>query len=462
MIDISQKNKIKLKDKKITVIGLGISGSESAKLANHLGAKVYASDIGNDTKTHYNAMSLMQNHHIPVETGIHSERIYDADLWIISPGIPKDSKIILKAQSKNIPIVGEIEFASWYTKATIIAITGSNGKTTTSNLLYEMFRYHKKNTTMAGNMGIPFSERVLNEIKKPKNNIIYILEISSFQMEFIKHFSPSIVIYTNITPDHLDRHKSMEEYINMKMMAVKNLKPDGFIVYNSDDSQLSQSISAFSKQLKPYSIIKNDTLFFIKKNLIFGPSKKLVIAKEDLSLSGKHNLYNFLAAATTSVLMKIPINHIIKIMKEFNGVEHRLEYVDQINGVEFINDSKATNINSVIVAIEAFLKPIVLILGGYNKGANFRLLLPHIKSNNVKSIISYGDAGEHINTVLGDAVRSVLVSDLNSAVKRALSEATPGDIVLLSPGCASYDQFENFEERGNFFKECIKKVELPC
>ncbi|MFL2983550.1 MAG: UDP-N-acetylmuramoyl-L-alanine--D-glutamate ligase [Candidatus Neomarinimicrobiota bacterium] len=462
MIDISQKNKIILKDKKVVIVGLGLSGSEAAKLANYLGAKVFATDNGVKKAIHHNAMNLMHKYHIPVETGIHSERIYDADLWVVSPGIPKKSKVILRAKNKKIPIVSEVEFASWFTKSSIIAITGSNGKTTTSSILYEMLKTHEKNTVLAGNMGIPLSKRVLNEILKPKNNVIYVLEISSFQMEFIKHFSPKIVIYTNISPDHLDRHKTMQEYINIKMMTAKNLKSDGFIVFNLDDKELRKSISANPKQLIPYSILKKDTLFYINDNIIFGPLNKRLMKVKEVSLNGQHNLYNFLAAATCSILLNIPMNQIIKTMKKFNGIEHRLEYVGKFNNIKYINDSKATNINSVIVALEAFQDPLILILGGYNKGTNFRLLLPHIKSNNVKYIIAYGDAGEHINTVLGDAVRSRRVSDLNSAVKLAQSKAAPGDIVLLSPGCASYDQFENFEERGNYFKKFVKNVESAC
>ena len=459
MINVDSKEKIDLKDKRISVIGLGLSGTEAAKLANHLGARVFASDPGNGERVYSHAMDLMHSHHIASETGIHSDKIYDADLWIISPGVPKNSHIVKKAQDKNIPIVGEIEFASWFTNAPIIAVTGSNGKTTTSYILSDMLKSNAVHSVLAGNMGIPFSERVLSEIKEPKNGITYILEISSFQMEFVKHFSPNIIIYTNISPDHLDRHKSMEEYVKMKMAAMTNLKPNDQIIFNIDDKILSETIPTNSNQVQPFSIINKDNLFYLHENNIFGPSQNKLMTLEELGIPGKHNLYNFLAAATCSHLMGIPENHIIETMKKFKGVEHRLEHVALFNNIEFINDSKATNIQSVIVAIEAFKKPIILILGGYNKGANFRLLLPHIKSSHVRDVISYGEAGGHINTALGDAVRSVQVTDLNSAVKKAQSMATPGDIVLLSPGCASFDEFPNFEIRGNYFKSMINNME---
>ena len=455
MIDISKKEEIDIRDKRVSVLGLGLSGTEAAKLANHLGARVFASDSSTGEMVYSHSMELMHSHHIASETGIHSDKIYDADLWVISPGISKNSDIVKRASQIGIPVVSEIEFASWYTKASIIAVTGSNGKTTTCHMLSNMCNTDQTKSIMAGNMGIPFSERILNEIKNPKENILYILEISSFQMEFINHFSPHILIYTNISPDHLDRHRSMEEYISMKLNAAKNIKGDGSIIYNIDDVQLDTALSQIPKTKVHFSLESNEVLFNINGNSIIGPSDEKLINLDEVNIPGKHNLYNFLAAATCSHLLGISQDRIAKSMKTFKGVEHRLEHVALINDVEFINDSKATNIDSVIVAINTFKKPLVLILGGYDKGSNFRLLLPHIKSSHVRDIVSYGDAGGQINTDLGDAVRSVLVTDLNSAVIKAQSMAAPGDIILLSPGCASFDEFSNFEERGNYFKSIV-------
>ena len=457
MIDISSREKINIRDKKVTVIGLGLSGVAAAKLSNHLGARVFASDPSSDFNVSDNALYLL-HHHISCETGLHSDKIYDADLWIISPGIPKDAAIVQKAQSLGIPIVGEIEFASWFTDVPIIAVTGSNGKTTTVHILSEMCQSETIDSLMAGNMGIAFSERVLNEIKNPKPNRVYIIEISSFQMEFVKHLCPKIALYTNVSPDHLDRHGSMDEYVNMKLKMAKNMDENAYIIFNVDDPKLTLAVEGHKAQLVPFSVIKQGMTFSLNSKHINSLDGTELINIDEMALPGKHNLSNMLGAATASHLMGISNDFISHIMKTFTGVEHRLETVASVNDVTYINDSKATNIESVVVAIKNFKKPIVLILGGRNKGADFRLLLPHIKSSHVRDIVSYGEAGEQILTALGDAVRSVQVTDLNSAVKKAQSLAAPGGFVLLSPGCASFDQFSNFEERGEFFKSTVMEM----
>ena len=457
MIDISNRANIDIRDKKVTVIGMGMSGTAAAKLANHLGARVFASDPSSEYHVSDNAMILLK-YHIESETGLQSEKIYDSGLWIISPGVPKDADIIKKAQEMGIPVVGEIEFASWYTEAPIIAVTGSNGKTTTVHILSEMYRSDTVQPLMGGNMGIPFSERVLEELQNPKPNLAYVLEISSFQMEFVKHFCPKIAIYTNLSPDHLDRHGSMDEYVNMKLNMAKNMGPDAHIVFNADDAQLTLAVERHGAQLTPFSIIRSGLTYSLDSNHVNTLDGNQLIAVEDIALPGQHNLSNMLSAATASHLMGISNDHIVHVMKTFTGVEHRLEYVTTTNEVTYINDSKATNLDSVNVAIDSFKKPVVLILGGRNKGADFRLLLPHIKSSHVRDIISYGEAGGHILTAIGDAVRSVQVTDLKSAVETARTLAAPGDVVLLSPGCASFDQFSNFEERGQYFKNMVMEL----
>ena len=457
MINISNREKIDIRDKKVTVIGLGMSGVAAALLANHLGARVFGSDPSSEFQISDNALYLL-HHHIASETGLHSDKIYDTDLWIISPGVPKDADIVKKAQKIGVPIVGEIEFASWFTDAPIVAVTGSNGKTTTVYILSEMCQSEYVQSIMGGNMGIPFSERVLEEIINSKQNRVFILEISSFQMEFVQHFCPKIAVYTNLSPDHLDRHGSMDEYVNMKLKMAKNMRDDGYIVFNADDPQLTLAVEGHDAQLAPFSMMRTGMTYSLDSNHINTLSGNPLIAVDDIALPGKHNLSNMLGAATSSNLMGISDDHIAQVMKTFTGVEHRLENVATINDVTYINDSKATNLDSVTVAIQSFKKPVVLILGGRNKGADFRLLLPHIKSSHVRDIISYGDAGGQISTAIGDAVRSVQVTDLNSAVRTAQSLAAPGDVVLLSPGCASFDQFSNFEERGKYFKSLVVEM----
>ena len=456
MIDITNKENINIKDKKVTILGLGLSGTSAAKLANHMGAIVFGSDLSMNEDVLSNSWELMNIHHIATETGINSDRIFDSDLWVVSPGISKNSELIINGQNRNIPIVGEIEFASWFTSSKIVAITGSNGKTTTSHILAKMCKTHKVNGRMAGNMGIPFSECVFNELLNPDKKTIYILEISSFQMEFIVHFCPHIALYTNITEDHLDRHGNMEEYFDMKMKMIQNIKPENYIVYNGKDPRLVSAFKNNEFYRNVYCFNSNDSLFKISNNLVINKTNGIEFKLSNFKLPGDHNISNFISAATCATLLDIESKHIINVFSTFKSIEHRLEYVNSINDVDYINDSKATNINSVIVAIKTYSKPMILILGGYNKGSDFRLLLPHIKSSCVRMIISYGEAGGHINTVLGDAVRSLQVKDLSSAVNQAQILAKPGEIVLFSPGCASFDQFKDFEERGDFFKSIIK------
>ena len=460
MIDISNRDSINIRDKNVTVIGLGLSGIAASKLANYLGAHVFASDPSSEFHISDAGLDLL-HHHIASETGIQSDKIYDADLWIISPGVPSDAPIVQKAKSLRIPIVGEIEFASWFCDAPIIAVTGSNGKTTSTHILSEMCQSDSIDSLMAGNIGIPFSEQILNELKQPNSKRAFILEISSFQMEFVKHFCPKIALYTNVSPDHLDRHGTMDNYVNMKLKMAKNMGRDDYIVFNSDDPQLTLAVDGHEAQLVPFSLLQHGSTFSLNSTQLTTLSGHPLIDVNEIALPGKHNLSNMLGAATVSHLMGITNEHISQIMRTFTGVEHRLENVKTVQDVTYVNDSKATNLESVIVAIESFKNPIVLILGGREKkGADFRLLLPHILSSHVRDIISYGEASEHILAALGDAVRSVQVTDLNSAVRTAQTLAAPGDIVLLSPGCASFDQFSNFEERGQYFKSLVKEMEI--
>ena len=451
-----QKN---ILNKRITVVGMGVSGKSAAILANHLGAIVYASDLSSSEKIVLNAMELMHDHHIASETGIHSKRIYDSDLLILSPGISASSEIIKEASKKNIPMVSEIEFASWFTKCSIIGITGSNGKTTTTQILNQIFQTNKVVGVIGGNIGIPFSECVLDELLHPDKDRIYLLEISSFQLEFASTFNPLMAVYTNITEDHLDRHHSMKEYINMKKRLVKNFTNKNLVVFNEDDDILKSIFNDSKHKTLTYGLNSLEHNFYIKEGFLFHKnSNEALLHTNDLKIKGKHNILNCLAASSCAEAYGININEIKNALKKFNGIPHRIEHVTTLKGVDYINDSKATNINSVVVAIKTYTKPIILLLGGYNKGVDFRLLIPHIKSNSVKTILAYGEAGEQIKTAIGDAVRLFKVNDLNSAVKDAHSIAHPGDIVLLSPGCASFDQFNNFEDRGDFFKMAVNKL----
>ena len=459
MIKPKKYNRESIVNKRITVIGLGISGKAVSILANQLGAIVYASDSNSSEEIILNAMDLMHDHHIATETGIHTKKIYDSDLWIVSPGVSAKSKIIKEAFNHNIPIVSEIEFASWFTKFPIIGITGSNGKTTTTYMLNQMFKEDQKAVVIGGNIGIPFSECILKEILHPSNNLIYILEISSFQLEFISSFRPNLSIYTNISEDHLDRHYSMKEYVKMKLRLVENCTKNDTVVFNENDATLKSIFHDSQLKKSTYGITSSNHTFYLKNDAIYHSSVNTLIIKiKDIKLKGQHNLLNFLAAASCADICGIKIESIKNVLKTFKGIPHRIEYVTTIMGVEYINDSKATNINSVIVAIKTYNKPTILLLGGVNKGVDFGLLVPHIKNSNIKAILAYGEASEQIKSAIGDAVRLFTINDLNSAVKNAHSIAQPGDVVLLSPGCASFDQFKNFEDRGNFFKSTVRAL----
>ena len=453
---IEKINRGNQKGKKITIIGLKKSGYAAALLGNELGAKIFVSELSKNEEIIHNRNALIDKG-IDCELGKHTNRIYDADYWVISPGVPSDINIIEKAKKINIPIVGEIEFASNLTELPIIAVTGSNGKSTTVNIIHNMLKTENLNPILAGNIGIPLSKIILEEIKNPDIGNILILEISSFQLEFINQFRPIISVFLNISPDHLDRHKNMDEYIKMKLKMIINSKKDDKIVYNEDDDILRKKFSGQRSNKFPFSI-KNKTRFFsVNKTKIYDEKNELFCSIDEILMKGKHNLSNLIASATVAKIMKVDSQTIKNTMKTYIGIDHRLQPTRKLNGVTYINDSKATNIQSVIVAINSFENPIILILGGKNKNSDFRLLLPHTKRH-VKHIVSYGEAGGEIAAAIGDAVRLNRVSSLSQAVASAHKLAAPGDIVLMSPGCASFDQFNNFEERGNNFAYLVNNL----
>ena len=457
-MNIHDRATIEIRGKKIVILGLALSGAAAAKLAVRQGADVFVSD-NQDTLALQGTLTDLKALGIPGELGQHSDQIYDADLWIISPGIAQDSELVQKAQSNDIPIVSEIEFASWFTEAPILAITGSNGKTTTAHLLAEMIQTDDLHGALAGNVGIPFAEMVLEDLGNPDPKRVWVLEISSFQMEFIEHFKPYIAIFLNITPDHLNRYPSMKEYIAAKMNMWSRQTAEDFIVYNADDTILVEEIAESTSRKIAFGLGHHpEAIFQPNRTKIYTEEHATLIEMNQLALPGKHNLANALAAATAAHLMGVPNKSIAATMSQFSGVPHRLEPIAEINGVTYINDSKATNLDAVQVALESFTQPIILLLGGLDKGGDFRSLLPHTH-NNLKEVIAFGQAKELILTALRDAVRSTSVMDLKEALELAQNCSQPGDVVLLSPGCASFDQFKNFEERGDHFRSLVTVME---
>ncbi len=455
-MDISNRNTIDLLKKKVTVIGLARSGISAANLAHSFGANIFASD-SSTTDEVVKALQGLKSKGVRGETGGHSEKIYNADLWVISPGVPKDADIIHKAIGLNIPIVSELEFASWFTMAPILAVTGSNGKTTTVNILYEMCKTDGLEPSLSGNIGNPFSEIVLTDLDMDVPQRIHILEVSSFQMEFIEHFKPFISIFLNLTPDHLNRYKDMDDYISAKMNMWSNQDENDYLVYNADDRLLTERVTPAKSKKTPFSLKSDPGIIFkLKATKIYDKEHATLINLDDIALPGKHNLSNYLGAATAATLLGIASSRIKEVMSTFCGVPHRLENVGKINGVKYINDSKATNIDAVKVALNSFSTPVWLILGGQDKGGDFLSLYPHTRK--VKEVLTIGESEKAITSVLGDAVRLRSCGSLRTAVEVAHSHAQPGDIVLLSPGCASFDQFEDFEHRGDIFRELVQSL----
>lgn len=455
-MDISDRNNIKLHDRQVAIIGLGRSGVAAARLADHLGAQVFVSD-SHDSPTVAENYRRLQHDSIAGEIGGHGDRIYQADLWVLSPGIARNAPLVLEAQNRGKTIVSEIEFASWFTVAPLLAVTGSNGKTTTVHALAKMCQTEHSHSALSGNMGVPFSQIVLADLIEPDPRRIHVLEISSFQMEFIHHFRPKVSVFLNISPDHLDRYSSMDEYVAAKMRMAVNAGTEDFIVYNADDDYLNQAFTEAAAHTRSFSLKDiPGALFTVNRTKIKNFEHATLIPLDEVALPGQHNLANLLAAATAAHLAGAPDQSIAMAMGTFRGVPHRLEKVAEFNGVTYVNDSKATNLDAVKVALKSYPGPIILILGGKDKGGDFSELLPLFR-NRVKQIIAIGQAQPRILAALRDAARPIPLDGLRDAVKFTRDSAEPGDIVLLSPGCASFDQFRDFEDRGDQFKQLVQE-----
>ena len=457
MIDISVRENIELKGKTVAVIGAGKSGAAAARLLIKKEANALLSDQ-NESPLLTKDLSELERLGVAMEFGGHSEKIFEADMMVVSPGVPQDADAIRCASEKEIPVVSEVELASWFTDLPIVAVTGSNGKTTTTTMLAEMCTKGKFNPFLAGNIGIPFSETVTSTLETRPEKGIHILEISSFQMEHIRHFHPKVAVLLNLTADHLDRYPTVDDYAAAKMRIMENMTADDTVIFNSDDSQLSAMIHT-TAQLIPFSLAgHSDSLFSVNETKIYDGADEILIYKKDVSLPGVHNLTNFLAAATACRLLGVTVEAIGKVMQTFSGVPHRLEYILTLDGVDYYNDSKATNIDSVKVALDSFPGPVILIMGGRDKGANFRELHPYL-AGKVKRIIVLGEAADRIQESLSPIPPSTRAHSLDSAVSLAHDYSQSGDTVLLAPGCASFDMFTNFEERGDTFKQAVNALE---
>lgn len=443
--------------KRLVVLGGGESGVGTAILGKQKGYSVFVSDKG---KIKEKYKKVLEHFEIDWEEEQHTEaKVLNADLVMKSPGIPDAVPLVKSLLGNGVPVISEIEFASNYTDAIIIGITGSNGKTTTTMLIDYILKQEGFNTGMAGNIGDSYAKMVA------ENNFkYYVLEISSFQLDGVIDFKPHIAIVTNITPDHLDRYEyKFENYIASKFRIAMNQTEEDFLIYDADDEVITDWLNnnSIKATLVPFSIEKELEIGAHLKNneiQLTIQNNTITMKKDTLALEGKHNLKNTMAASLAAKLVGIRKETIRRSVEHFQGAPHRLEKVLKIHHAQYINDSKATNINATYYALDSMSTPTVWIVGGVDKGNDYMSLMPLVREK-VKAIICLGEDNSKIKEAFGNAVDLMVETfDMGEAVKVAYKIAERGDTVLLSPACASFDLFKNYEDRGNQFKEAIKKL----
>jgi len=443
-----------LANKRVLVVGLGKSGVASALFLQSRGARVTVSDakpqeqLGED-------IPVLLDHGIAVETGGHGERTFRGqDLIVVSPGVPADSAPLVQARALGEPVIGEIELASQFLPRNIVAITGSNGKTTTTTLAGEIVAAGRFPTVVGGNIGTP----AISLVERAKADTVVVLEVSSFQLETIQTFRPKVAVVLNITPDHLDRHRTFEAYTNAKARIFENQQGEDFAVLNADDPTCAGLASRTRAQVFWFSNKKKEVkqgACVSDGRVLFRDAKgqhEIMLASE-IPLKGGHNVENVLAAVCVGALMGCEPASIGQAVRGFKAVEHRLEYVATIRGVDYYNDSKATNVDATIKALESFPANVHLILGGKDKDSDYTQLNELLRQR-VKRVYTIGAAAEKIESQI-KGVEIDHSETLETALRRAAATAAAGDIVLLAPACASFDQFRNYEHRGRVFKEAV-------
>lgn len=444
--------------KRIVILGAGESGIGAAILAKQQGYDVFVSD-GGAIKENYKLE--LTTHHISFEEATHTEaQILNADEVMKSPGIPEKNELVKRIRANGIPVISEIEFAYRYKGSSkIIAITGSNGKTTTTALIYHMCKHGGSDCALVGNIGYSFAKQVAVDPKP-----LYVAEISSFQLDDIITFRPDVAVLTNITEDHLDRYDyKMKNYIDSKFRIAMNQQPEDVFIYSLDDAITAENITNYhikstpapftmSKPLPQGAYLMNAKLHLKWKN------EEMQMSIEDFALKGKHNQYNSMAASLAASAVDIRKEKIREALQTFQSLEHRMEPVATIKNVEFINDSKATNVNSTWFALESMKKPVVLILGGVDKGNDYSLIKELVQEK-VKAIVCMGTDNKKIHGAFSDILPAIVdAASAQEAVQAAFHFAEKGDVVLLSPACASFDLFKNYEDRGNQFKKAVKEL----
>lgn len=442
---------------RLVILGGGESGVGTALLGKEKGYDVFVSDFGKIKEKYKN---VLIQHGINWEEQQHTESlILNADVVMKSPGIPDKTTIVTQLRERSIPVISEIEFAAPFTNATLIGITGSNGKTTTTMLTYHLLKSAGLHVGLAGNIGKSFAWQVAYD-----DYDAYVLEISSFQLDGILGFKPHIAVITNISPDHLDRYNyNYDEYIASKFLITKNQTENDYLIYDADDEAISHWLqnNKTKAKLLPFSLLQpQEKGGFIKNNtmeLNINQEEFLMDTKE-IALEGKHNMKNAMAAASVAQLMRIRKQTIRESLSNFQGVEHRLEKVLKIQNVQYINDSKATNVNATFFALDSMTSPTVWIVGGVDKGNDYAELMSLVREK-VKAIICLGVDNKKIIDAFGNVVDVMVeVGSMSDAVRTSQHLAEKGDAVLLSPACASFDLFENYEDRGNQFKQAVRNL----
>jgi UDP-N-acetylmuramoylalanine--D-glutamate ligase len=446
-------------NKRLAILGAGESGLGAAELAHKQGYEVFVSDKGKIKEKYKSVLTALK---IEWEEEQHSEeRILSADEIVKSPGIPDTAPLIKKAHEKGISVISEIEFAARFSKGHFTCITGSNGKTTTTMMIYHLYKKAGLDVGLAGNVGKSFAKQVADGDRD-----YYVLELSSFQLDGMYHFKADIAILLNITPDHLDRYDyKMENYVASKMRILQNMDETGAFIYWADDEFVGDAMKTLPIKAKcyPFSDTKeikegacvdknNNQLIITINNQLFEMSI------HDLALQGRHNLYNSMASGISGRILDLRKELIRESLADFQNIEHRLEHVTNVHGIEFINDSKATNVNSTWYALESMDKPTVWIVGGVDKGNDYSMLFELVKEK-VKAIICLGTDNQKIIDAFGDKVdRIVEAGTAREAVTKSYELGTKGDAVLLSPACASFDLFDNYEDRGHQFKTAVRSL----
>jgi UDP-N-acetylmuramoylalanine--D-glutamate ligase len=449
-----------LHNKRVLVVGLGKSGVASALFLKKHGARVTVSDTKSEDQLR-DEIPVLLDQGIAVETGGHGERTFRGqDLIVVSPGVPVDAPPLVQARASGEPVIGEIELAAQHIAGPVVAITGSNGKTTTTTLAGEILAAGGFSTLVGGNIGTP----AISVVERANRETVVVLEVSSFQLETIQTFRPKVAVILNVTPDHLDRHRTFQTYVDAKARIFENQQSSDFAVLNEDDptcatlgGRTRAQVFWFSrkKEVKQGAWVRDGRIWFRD-----GSGAREIMLVSEIPLKGAHNVENVLAAVCAAALMGCKPEQLREAVQNFKAVEHRLEYVATVRGVEYYDDSKATNVDATIKALESFPANIHLILGGKDKGSDYRVLNDLLRER-VKRVYTIGAAAEKIESHIKGAVEIVHAETLDHAVRRAAAVAQPGDIVLLAPACASFDQFQSYNHRGRAFKEVVKNLANP-